>query len=537
MKLYFAPEKVHFAYGDINNRVLDHWYDFANGYAENTADSIEVYANVPTPALNNNNPLTVTSFKKDLKEYWLQQQIIPTIYNKDKFGKFAENVITFQFRLPKKGETTTGDKVDGMYVNSSTTDFKSGKIKTYPAGDAVEIDGLYYWEVKGASGTTYQLYLVKGDLTAANVKAKATSGDKIVAVKTGKMTRDEIVATITANGVIQYMGYQETTPYTPENVVEGGASFVTSSATTLTPSANVNSAATDILNYMGMYDATGKLIKDDYLDGQTGAFAAYVDIDVANNACYDPLMGKNFFNVRFLRPVNMWPAKTEWTDAPNDTQIYPLWKLVYIRDWRQFPVVMLGAEQQFGEAAKPGTGEDGETYKGAITGGVNGVVTYQYYNIANLYVNREEIRSDAYLNADNRTILTDPAKIAALKKVGEIPALTGSNTGGTTGTWEFLKIWRGNNPSNLPGFMDIEPWADRYDAYLASAAQEAGAAATGLKESGRPYDLLAYTNNSGVVKEFHIYVPVSLKYPWGSVTDWTQKVWAVITVKPTTGNE
>ena len=546
VKLYFEPEKVHFAYGDINNRVLDHWYDFKNGYAENTADSIEVYANVPTPALNNNAPLTVNSFTKDLKEYWLNQEIIPTIYNKDKFSKFAENDITFQFRLPKKGETTTGDKVDGMYVNSSTTDFKSGKIKTYPGGTETEVDGLYYWEVKGASGATYKLYLASGDglttVSAANVKAKATSGNKIVAVKQGKMNQDEIVATITPQGVIKYNGYSTTTMHTPENVVAAttstpaGASFVASSATTLTPTANVNSAATDILNYMGMYDATGKLIKDDYLDGQTGAFAAYVEINVANEACYNPLMGKNFFNVRFLRPVNMWPAKTEWTDAPNDTQIYPLWKLVYIRDWRQFPVVMLGAEQQFGEAAKPGTGEDGETYTGAITGGVNGVVTYQYYNIANLYVNREEIRSDAYLNADNRTILTDPAKIAALKKVGEIPALTGTNSA-TAEKWEFLKIWRGGNPNNLPGYEDIEPWADRYDAYLASQAQAAGAAATGLQESGRPYDLLAYTNNSGVVKEFHIYVPVSLKYPWGSVTDWTQKVWAVITVKPTTGNE
>ena len=541
VKLYFAPEKVHFAYGDINNRVLDHWYDFANGYAENTADSIEVYANVPTPALNNNAPLTVTSFKKDLKEYWLQQQIIPTIYNQDKFTKFEENKITFQFRLPKKGETTTGDKVDGMYVNSSTTSFKTGNVDIYPAGTKVTQSDLYYWEVKGASGTTYKLYLATGNEAAATAAAtigvygaKQVSGNQIVAVKTGKMTRDEIVATITANGVIQYMGYQTTTPYTPENVVT--ASFVASSATTLTPSENVNSAATDILNYMGMYDATGKLIKDDYLDGQTGAFAAYVEINVANEACYNPLMGKNFFNVRFLRPVNMWPAKTEWTDAPNDTQVYPLWKLVYIRDWRQFPVVMLGAEQQFGEAAKPGTGEDGETYTGAITGGVNGVVTYQYYNIANLYVNREEIRSDAYLNADNRTILTDPAKIAALKKVGEIPALTGSNTGGTTGTWEFLKIWRGYNPKDYAATAD-ETFDERYNAYLATAAQAAGATATGEKESGRPYDLLAYTNNSGVVKEFHIYVPISLKYPWGSVTDWTQNVWAVITVKPTTGNE
>ena len=197
---------------------------------------------------------------------------------------------------------------------------------------------------------------------------------------------------------------------------------------------------------------------------------------------------------------------------------------------------MLGAEQQFGAAAKAGYGEDGETYTGAITGGVNGVVTYQYYNIANLYVNREEIRSDAYLNADNRTILTDPAKIKALKKVGNIPALTGTNASDPDeDKWQFVKIWRGYNPKDYAATAD-ETFDERYNAYLATAAQEAGHTATGLTESGRPYDLLAYTNNGGVAKEFHIYVPISLKYPWGSVTDWTQKVWAVITVKPTTGN-
>ena len=525
VKLYFEPEKVHFAYGDINNRVLDHWYDFKNGYAENTADSIEVYANVPTPALNNNAPLTVNSFTKDLKEFWLNQEIVPTIYNKDKFTKFGENGITFQFRLPKKGDTTTGDKVDGMYVNSSTTDFKSGKIKTYPGGTETEVDGLYYWEVKGISGATYKLYLASGDdlttVAAANVKAKATSGNKIVAVKQGQMTQDEIVATITTDGVIKYMGRTNVTSFTPENTISQPA---------------VNSAATDILNYMGMYDATGKLIKDSYLDGQAGAFAAYVEILVANEACYNPLMGKNFFNVRFLRPVNMWPAKTEWTDAPNDTQVYPLWKLVYIRDWRQFPVVPLGADQQFGEAAKAGYGEDGETYTGAITGGVNGVVTYQFYNISNLYVKREDIRSDAYLSADKRTILTDPAKIEALKSVEEIPALTGSNTSGTIGDWEFLKIYTAEDPQNYAATAD-ETFDERYNAYLATVAQTAGAAATGKAQATRWYDVLTYTNNSGVVKEFHIYVPISLRYPWGSLTDWTQKVWAVITVKPTTGNE
>lgn len=525
VKLYFAPEKVHFAYGDINNRVLDHWYDFKNGYAENTADSIEVYANVPTPALNNNAALTVNSFQKDLKEFWLNKEIVPTIYNKDKFSKFAENDITFQFRLPKKGDTTTGDKVDGMYVNSYDVDFKSGNIKTYPGGTETTVNDLYYWEVKGISGATYKLYLASGDdlttIAPANVKAKATSGNKIVAVKQGKMEQDEIIATITDNGVIKYMGRQNVTVFTKENTIS---------------QPYVNSAATDILNYMGMYDATGKLIKDSYLDGQAGAFAAYVEILVANEACYNPLMGKNFFNVRFLRPVNMWPAKTEWTDAPNDTQVYPLWKLVYIRDWRQFPVVPLGADQQFGEAAKAGYGEDGETYTGAITGGVNGVVTYQFYNISNLYVKREDIRSDAYLSADKRTILTDPAKIEALKSVKEIPALTGSNTSGTIGDWQFLKIYTADDPQNYAATAD-ETFDERYNAYLATVAQTAGAAATGKAQATSWYDVLTYTNNSGVVKEFHIYVPISLRYPWGSLTDWTQKVWAVITVKPTTGNE
>ena len=131
---------------------------------------------------------------------------------------------------------------------------------------------------------------------------------------------------------------------------------------------------------------------------------------------------------------------------------------------------------------------------------------------------RADIRSDAYLSADKRTILTDPAKIAALKTIDEIPALTGTNASDPAATWEFLKIYE-------------------WDTDEATTKQNAGAASAGLPESNKWDNVLAYTNNSGVVKEFHIYVPVSLKYPWGSVTDWTQKVWAVITVKPTTGNE
>ena len=373
----------------------------------------------------------------------------------------------------------------------------------YEAGKA------FTWKVKGASGKTYTLYLAyKADPTTGLGAYSGKTGNQIVALKKDNAAnKDEVICYITAEGVIKYNGYEDQTMNSNEtNIAQ----------------TEVNSAATDILNYVGMYDATGKLIKDDYLDGQNGtdnkAFTAFVEIKVSAENCYDPLMGKNCFNVRFLRPVNMWPAQTEWTDAPNDTQIYPLWKLVYIRDWRQFPVVPLDLEQKFGAAAKAGTGEDGKTYKGQIKGGTDGIVTYQFYSIENLYVKRADIRSDAYLSADKRTILTDPAKIAALKTIDEIPALTGTNASDPAATWEFLKIYE-------------------WDTDEATTKQNAGAASAGLPESNKWDNVLAYTNNSGVVKEFHIYVPVSLKYPWGSVTDWTQKVWAVITVKPTTGNE
>ena len=513
VKLYFETQKIHFAYGDINNRVLDHWYDFADGYKDNTADTIEVYANVPTPALNTNTTLDVNSFKKDLKEFWLDSKVVPLIHDLAHFNKFQDKDADltpdtiqshFMFRLPVKG-TSTSEQVNGKWVNSTTVDFKTGKIKI----QGTDRDKSNYWEVKGASGATYQLYLATkiGDPTTGIGTYSGANGNQIVAVKQGKMTNDEVIASITETGVIKYNGYNSQTYNTWEE--------------TITPTNGVNSAATDILNYVGMYDATGKLIKDSYLDGQNGldnkAFTAYVEIQVTSVACYDPLMGRNCFNVRFLRPVNMWPAQTEWTDAPNDTQIYPLWKLVYIRDWRQFPVVPLDLEQKFGAAAKAGTGEDGKTYKGQIKGGTDGIVTYEYYDISNLYVKRNDIRSDAYLEPSKRTILTDPAEIAKLYTIDHIPALTGTNAETHT-TWEYLKIFA-------------------WDTDEATTKTNAGIANEGLEESTAWDNVLAYTNNGGVVKEFHIYVPVSLKYPWGSVTDWTQKVWAVITVKPTTGNE
>ena len=491
--LRFAPEKLHFAYADINRRVLDHWYDFAEGYKDNTADTIEVYANVPTPALQGkDNPLNVVSFRKDLKEYWLNQTVVPDIYNKNKFSKYWDKTTNkfagetiFRFRLPVKGEHAGEINANGEIVNSSTVQYKTQASAPKK-----------YWEVKGASGATYKLYIAGGD-------ADGNYGNEIYAVKQGSMTADELICEISSDGIILYNGYEPITTNNKEKTLAAK---------------DVNSAASDILNYVGMYDKKGNLIKDSYLDGQDGtndrAFTAFVEIMPEAENCFDPLIGKNFFNVRFLRPVNLWPAETNWKDAPNATQIYPIWKLVYIRDWRQYAVVPAGEEQQFGAAAVAGTGLDGKKHKGNFE---EGNVTYEFYGIEYLYVNRDEIRSDAYRAPEDRVIKdTEKDILANTLPIVDIPALTGTNT--LYPKWEYLKIydWKGTE---------------------AKTKDEAGQVALGKPESNAINDVLAYTNNGGVVKPFHVYVPISLKYPWGALTDWTQKVWAVITIDPTQGNE
>ena len=58
-----------------------------------------------------------------------------------------------------------------------------------------------------------------------------------------------------------------------------------------------------------------------------------------------------------------------------------------------------------------------------------------------------------------------------------------------------------------------------------------------MVESTQSGDILAYTNNGGVVKPFHVYVPIKVVYSHGALKPWTQTVWAVIKINPTVGNE
>ena len=121
---------------------------------------------------------------------------------------------------------------------------------------------------------------------------------------------------------------------------------------------------------------------------------------------------------------------------------------------------------------------------------------------------RDEIRSDAYLEADKRVVLTNADDITKLYSIKDIPALTNEDL-------QYLKIIAKGNAT---------------DAYTVAGTPKK--AASNDKE-----DVLAYTNNGGVVKPFHIYVPIAVEYAWGALDIYTQRVWAVITVDPTVGNE
>ena len=155
--LFYDVEKLHFAYADINHRVLDHWYSFTKGYANSPekTDTIEVYANVPTPAEHSKTTLKyyftkaemdaasftglkVDEFDKELTEYWLEQKIVVDYHDAKHFSKFTKDGNThtkFQFRLPKKGENADFDAA------------KDGSWEVY--GVSTKADGKHnVWTVK-----------------------------------------------------------------------------------------------------------------------------------------------------------------------------------------------------------------------------------------------------------------------------------------------------------------------------------------------------------------------------------------------------
>ena len=459
VKLNFAPGKVHFAYGKVAGKDLHHWFKLNSAYVPGTESDLDVHANVPSPAEVGQIDLTNDKFTKDVREYWINKKLLLTLESeKAKFSQFytaagaVKTTVDFEFTLPEKGVNST--------VNAAA-------------------DGT--WVVSGASGSKWTLKLGDNNHTIYAVKQDGVA-----------LATPEKVATLSQNtddhtfSILHYFGDED----------------------------NNKNAATDLLNKMGYYDNKGEDIhtKDYLTDNIDRTFTAYVKVTASKDPCYAPLLGNNLFNVRFMRPINVWPKNIEWTDALNSVETVKLQDLVTIKDWRTMDVLVNG------------------TY-------AHGQVPYSFYGISSLSVIREQIHTDAPLAEAIRkgAALTDPAQIVALPSVENVPSLTSYTTSSGITTANYLKLFNGYNTEVF------------------------NSAAHGLSGFGwsvgnvvtKNFGKITYTNNGGGAQIFHIYVPIAVKYKWGNVINektnastsgvkkdlnYTQVVWATITVNKTTGS-
>ena len=74
-------------------------------------------------------------------------------------------------------------------------------------------------------------------------------------------------------------------------------------------------------------------------DNKNKTFTAYLKLEVAHDLCYDPLIGKNLFNVRIHRPINVVAKEYEWNDRVLNDNRLAIKDLVEVVDWNRFPVV------------------------------------------------------------------------------------------------------------------------------------------------------------------------------------------------------
>lgn len=201
------------------------------------------------------------------------------------------------------------------------------------------------WTVKGVSGTVYTLKVDENAYSLLIVK----KGDAVV---------NEPIANLYTDGTISYVESAD---------------------------------ADDILNYKG----------HDQL-GERETFTAYIGLAI-EGTCYNvPLSGKTWFNVRFVRPLDLTQPKAhEIKDAPNEWQTIDVADLVQVNDWRNY------------------VGDPKNTNKGADQ---NNKFDFAYYGIE-LTTDAKAIYTDAALGANNREVLTSVEDIKKLHQTSQIPGL------------------------------------------------------------------------------------------------------------------
>ena len=206
--------------------------------------------------------------------------------------------------------------------------------------------------------------------------------------------------------------------------------------------------------------------------GERETFTAYINI-IAVESCAPVYWENMWFNVRLLRPLDLEnPKQGVVPDAPNDWHTVDLTDALIVKDWRDY----------YGDRQNRTGGKDVSLVLPSV--GNQKAFDYAYYQV------KVEIQEDNYY--------TDAAQ----------------------GTSE-------RNDNFTPGHMPV-------------VENEADAKAKYIKTSSVPRLLLEkvgdtklkYLNNSGVNGGFHVFVPITMTYVYGSQTV-RQTKWVTVGVTAT----
>jgi hypothetical protein len=516
--LIIPVDKLHFQYAGIGNKDWSHWWEMNTqqaGYSGTTAPywaELDVHANTPVPAANAYKALSVKQFEQDLYDYWKNKDILSLGYSSKDMSKFytVAPTTTFEFTTPVKD------------LNSKTTTASSGK-----------------WKVKGVSGTVWTLQLANNNKSIVAVQKNGVAyGPEVVCYLADAL--DVYSITTTDGSIIHFNGLETASELYP--------------------------AATDLLNKSGRYDELGNARYTKSADATKAAmgildeaaylaqdidetFTAYLKINVTHE-CYNPLMGMNYFNVRFLRPINVAGKDYRVRDVLNKMQRIMISDLVDIIDYRDIPVVPFYADSEIDQVFNYGgakfkapkyidvTPDNGLTVKEQNKG-----VPYEFYGITDLAVYYDNIRTDhdqeyaVRVKNDELGAAIPVASVEKLTKVKDLSSLASELTGSKPA--RVVSLY-----SNMSTIATDAPYSG---VPMAKEAQwdVTNYLVTADGDYSRNIGKIEYTNNSGITQLFHIYVPIAIRYNWGNIRldkvfgkpakldkNYTQTVWAVITVDP-----
>ena len=394
-----------------------------------------------------NSDVNAMQGKKEPKYFELKANVTAPNTLKDNCDDFEFDILTGFFSRKVDGAVTDAKNfpsfVDAPVIFTFTTPSKAKKNAEFPANS----DGT--WEVFGNSGATYTLSVGEDKISVIATKKNGTALNPVDTICAFKKNQLNVIA------------YKN------------------------------NLTAKDILNYASHKQTESK---------QT--FTAYVKMTIA--ACYEMIIndGSDYFNVKFLRPVDATTKNKDVEDATDGGSVINVMDLVSFNDWR---------DQLFTSTngiTDKNTAEDGSTQPSVSYIKYDTPHYFNYYGVQ-VAVDITKARSDVYLEEAERVAI-DLDKVAQIEKL------------------ELLK--------------KAVPTAEFYFNY-ADVTYDAKAKKL---EGGTIY----YSNILGNINKCHIYVPVMFRYKWGGPSEpvtaplpadykfenWINCGYARITLKKTISN-